>query len=340
MYSRLNNEYKNLLDTCDRISKNWKEKNYNSETFFQSVEEEVDSLDLSFLADIDNQMYLLENPYVRNLQHNSTFSDFNFQIYNDGRFFIEILNWYGGHVNPHDHDFSALQFQLKGNAINVIHDFQDHKIEGALTFGERKIREVHEWKEGDRSVVRFGDLDPHGVFHLNEPSTSLLIRTVPTPRAGFQNNYFKDLKAKYYVNSYPQRKKLTSLRLLTTNLNKFRELFWFFFKNQSYSENFFMILKMAPYLTKPDFNDILNKISQINEEYYIIVSSSISEFSASKVKSFAHHLSNDYIEDKKCLFIIASLSRKSDNKHVGNYSRLSNINNFIDIESHVEILMS
>ncbi|MGE0528984.1 MAG: hypothetical protein AB7P49_18145, partial [Bdellovibrionales bacterium] len=179
-------------------------------------------------------------------QHRSTFSDLHFQAFHNGRFLVEILNWAGSHVNVHDHDFSGVQFQLKGSSLNVVYDFTPQEQVGALRFGTLKVRRAEFWRQGDRSVVRHGDLDPHGVFHLSHPTTSLLIRTVPTPRLGSQSNYFPTLSAHYYVNNDVQRKKLTGLALLAEHsYADFQSHLEQFLASQSLAENFFMLLKLG-----------------------------------------------------------------------------------------------
>lgn len=333
-------QYNQLLSICSEISKLWQEDNYDSNVFYKSVLKSSQGANFSALADIENQMYLLEEPYVRRLQHPSTFSDFNFQIYNDGRFFVEILNWYSGHVNPHDHDFTAVQYQLKGKALNVLYDFEENERKGAITTGVRRIKDVVNWSTGGSSVVKFGDEDPHAVFHLNEPSTSLLIRTLPTPRAGFQNNYFPNFKAKYYVNDAAQRKKLTSLDLIRNDESSFSRMFWYYFENQSISENLFMMIKLSDILVSIRYSYILSKVSEISCDYFMVVKSVIKENAANKIKRLAHSLSDEQIDEKRELFTIASFGGSVDasyRKLLTN--RYQNVQNYDSISNHVEVLM-
>jgi hypothetical protein len=245
------------------IEEAWQRENYAAELFPEIVWELTQKLDLTALADVSNQMKLMELPGVRIQQKASTFSDLYLQIFHNGRFMIEILNWWGGHVNVHDHDFSAVQFQLKGASLNAEYSFKTEREIGALRFGELQLTEASIWSEGSRSKVCPGRDHAHSVFHLGEPTTSLLIRTTATPRFGAQSNYFPELAAHYYVSTDIQRKKLTALSLLSRrNEKEFRELLARCLETQSLSENFFMMIKLGATLFEERYVDMIAEYAE------------------------------------------------------------------------------
>lgn len=266
--------YDSVLELTTRIEKHWLNCNYASQDFYKVVWEETEGFDFSPLADVAGQLELLDHPSVRLNQHRSTFSDLHFQIFHNGRFLIEILNWHGSHVNVHDHDFSGVQFQLKGDSLNVVYDFQEKESAGALRFGNLNVRRAEIWHEGGRSIVRAGDVDPHAVFHLSRPTTSLLVRTAPTPRLGSQSNYFPTLAAHYYVNNDIQRKKLTGLALLEReSCTDFRHTLKKFMDSQSLSENFFMMLKLGPLLLSEAYVDLIQEYAARGDRETAVVES-------------------------------------------------------------------
>lgn len=267
--------YNDITVLCARIEERWLRCNYASEDFYKVVWEETENFDLMPLGEVANQLRLLEHPSVRATQVKSTFSDLYMQIFHNGRFLIEILNWSGSHVNVHDHDFSGVQFQLKGDALNVLYDFTPESgNDGALRLGRLTVREASLWKAGGRSMVRSGAVDPHGVFHLGKPTTSLLIRTVPTPRLGVQSNYFPTLAAHYTVQNDLQRKKLTGLSLLLKqDANGFRDCFQRFLDTQSLAENFFMMLKLGARLFQGASGEIVRSYAGRGEKEAKVVAS-------------------------------------------------------------------
>lgn len=300
--------YNDISELCSRIERQWLKYQNASEDFYKVAWEQSEGFDLSPLGEVANQMRLLEHPSVRLNQQRSTFSDLYFQLFNNGRFMIEVLNWAGSHVNVHDHDFSGVQFQLKGDAMNVVYDFeQEGETQGALRFGKLKVRHGEIWKQGGRSIVRAGAVDPHSVFHLGNPTTSLLIRTLPTARLGQQSNYFPTLTAHYSVNTDIQRKKLTGLSLLAKQDRKeFRNCFNQFLNSQSYSENFFMLLKLGELLFTDDFVDLIYAFAERGEAEAKIVHSVAFNNGIDFLKTKANQYAPHTLEEKLAVFTIAA----------------------------------
>ena len=299
--------YKDIEKLMAKIEEKWQKCQYSTDLFPEVVWQETEGFDLSALGEVSNQMKLLELPGVRFQQHRSTFSDFHFQIFHNGRFMIEILNWWGGHVNVHDHDFSAVQFQLKGDALNVVYDFNKNEEYGALQFGELKVRQGEFWKEGGRSLVRPGDVDPHSVFHLGSPTTSLLIRTIPTPRYGAQSNYFPTLASHYYVANDIQRKKLTGLGLLArSSPTEFRSCLNGFLSSQSYSENLFMLIKLGPSLFEEQFVDIPAAYAERGSHEAKIIESVVFNNAIDFFKTKANEIEGLNEKEKLAVFVLAA----------------------------------
>jgi len=217
------------------------------------------------------------------------------------------LNWWGGHVNVHDHDFSAVQFQLKGDALNVVYDFTESETAGAVRFGDLKVRESEIWEEGGRSIVRPGDVDPHSVFHIGEPTTSLLIRTTPTPRYGAQSNYFPTLAAHYYVSNDIQRKKLTALGLLARRSpSEFRNHLENFLNTQSLSENFFMLVKLGPMLFQEKYIDIITNYANKGAQEAKVFAGVAINNGIDFLKTKANETENVTPEEKLAVFSLAA----------------------------------
>lgn len=310
--------YKQIEETCAQIEAQWLKCNCASEDFYKVVLENTADLDLSPLKDISFQMDLLQDSAaVRHNQQRSTFSDLYFQLYHNGRFMIEILNWAGSHVNVHDHDFSGVQFQLKGNSLNVVYDFETTSQAGALEFGRLSVRKAEIWKEGGRSVVRHGDLDPHGVFHLNLPTTSLLIRTTPTPRMGSQHNYFPSLRANYYVNNDIQRKKLTGLGLLAKQSQReYRVLLEKLLNSQSLSENLFMLVKLGEIAFQEETADLLQTYAERGESETRVVRDAIFNTGIDFFKTAATQRSGVQEDERLAASIVAATHNPHALDHV------------------------
>lgn len=311
--------YKNINEVCSKIEKSWQKINYNCEDFYKVVTDFQDEFDFSELGEISNQVQLLQDPIIATQQVPSTFSDMYFKLFDNGRFMIEILNWWGGHVNIHDHDFTAVQFQLKGKSLNVVYDFNEEEKCGALTFGKLNVRNASIWNEGSTNIVRHGNLDPHGVFHIGRPTTSLLIRTHPTSRLGSQSNYFPSLKAHYYVNSTVQRKKLTGLSLLSKSRpEEFKKCLNNFLNNQSLSENFFMLLKLGPICFQTEYIENLKAYANKGFKESKIIENVVCNNAIDYFKNKANMVDDLSDAERVALFALSASRGKMDLKLITN----------------------
>lgn len=309
--------YQNLIGLTEKIERRWLQENYNSDIFSDVVWELTHDTDLSLLGNLRNQLELLEYAPVRAVQTLNTFSDFYFQIYNNGRFYIEVLNWWGGQVNAHDHDFSGVQFQLKGDALNVIHDFKCRQQTGAVRFGELSARRAEYWKEGGRSKVFHGDIALHSVFHLGRPTTSLLIRTAPTKRYGAQSNYFKNLAAHYYVNTLQQRKKLTALRLLSRgDASGFREGIRHCFSAQSLSENLFMLVKLGTTFFDPGYAPLMTEYARTSPEAEQVVLAAMINTAEDQLRDIAHNCLAATLQERMAIHALIASADSADMRRV------------------------
>ena len=309
--------YDDIQELCAKIENSWLKYNYASEDFYKVAAELTGDIDLSPLGDLGNQMRLMDHPAVRLNQQPSTFSDLYFQLFNNGRFMIEILNWHGSHVNVHDHDFSGVQFQLKGRSLNVIYDFESNDRQGALRLGSLNVRRAEVWQPGGRSLIRPGAMDPHGVFHLSHPTTSLLIRTLPTPRLGVQTNYFPTVAGHYSVNTTLQRKKLTALALLVKQEpDEFRSLLENFLDTQSLAESFFMMVKLGPQLFQEEFVALMYAYAERGERESALVASVIANNGIDFFKSHATSVSNITEDEKLALSVVAASNTVANFKKI------------------------
>ena len=301
-------------DLAAKIEKKWQKHNFCSEAFCDLVWSLTQNDTFADLSSISAQLEYIEHQGVRDIQMSSTFSDMFIQIFKNDRFTIEILNWRGGHVNIHDHDFSGVQFQLAGDSLNILYDFEEGQRLGAIQFGRLKVRNAKIWKEGSRSIVRAGSVDPHSVSHIGKPTTSLLVRTLPTKRFGAQSNYFPDCKAQYTISTPLFRKKLTGLTLLSKSEPKeFEKVIRSYIDKQSLSENLFMLEKLAPILFSQNYSSLVESLSNSSTGIDSILGDILFTHLSKQLKKVANTRDLSW-QERTLLFALASVPNDSDMK--------------------------
>lgn len=276
-----------LLDTVRCIDDEWRKLDYSCQAFPDLVWELTNDLDLRPFGDLKALAELIDEPTVRYLQVPSSFSDLHINLFDNGRFLVEVLNWWGSDINIHDHDFSGVQYQLAGSSLNVVYSFQGEENEARFALGNLDVARTEYWRPGDRSIVRPGRAEPHNVNHIDRPTVSLLIRTSPLQSYGPQRNYFPpSVAANYGVADAALRKKIKALRLQASNFpNEFPPMFRSITAKMSDTELLFTLVKMVDILFLPQFVSLVNELgkSQRNCEM------------AEMIRCVSYYRANDYL---------------------------------------------
>lgn len=309
--STLIKEYKNLCSTCEKIDEKWAEKDYKIKYFPEIVFSETENLDLSPFGKIEDVVDILSDPKISKYQALSSFSDLYIKLYDNGRFLVEILNWWGSDINIHDHDCSGVQFQLRGQSLNVTYSFEKFENQGEVYLGKISLVDAKIWKSGDRYFVLTGRIAPHNVCHLSLPTVSLLIKTYPKPSLGPQWNYFPPgVAASYGVADTIFRKRVQALRLLAKgNKNDFLKAFRKHIFDTPSNQVLFTLLKMIDVLFEHDYVDIIIKISaQKNELMNHIIEATAMYRAAELMK----HIKNTFVFSESEILLLSIIGSSFD----------------------------
>jgi len=108
----------------------------------------------------------------------STFSDCQLQIFANERFVIEILFWTKSTTNIHQHGFSGAFCVVAGSSLHTEFKFTlKQRFNGGLILGEMTASPPELFRTGRVQPIAPGNRFIHRLFHLDQPSVSLVIRT-------------------------------------------------------------------------------------------------------------------------------------------------------------------
>ena len=262
-----------IQDVAQKIERAWIKTDNRVANFPDIVLEKIEGMDLTPLGELSRTIDLLDDPYIGALQYQSTFSDLYLLLYSNSHFYVEMLHWWKSDINIHDHDFSGVQFQLRGKSLNVVYDFDEKERQDGLAQGDIRVRRAEVWEKGGRSVVRPGTQDPHVVIHLGKPTISLLIRTHPQPFYAPQRNYFPPLLASNWgIATSAYRKKLSALRLLRrANPKEYGASLRRNLERGSPSENLFTLEKMQDIVFEGENVHLVKEFANRGEQEASIV---------------------------------------------------------------------
>jgi hypothetical protein len=126
-----------------------------------------------------------------------------FTIWSDGRFFVNVYAYMTPEVVIHDHDFAGAFINLSGTTIHATYEFPHaERVDPAVHVGELALHEVEVVRAGDVRRIDPGRRFIHQVWHVDQPTVVLVIRTGPLRepgrrqfqylRAGFATQVYRD----------------------------------------------------------------------------------------------------------------------------------------------------
>ena len=118
-------------------------------------------------------------------QPNLRFSDLAPVVYRCDAFYIEMLIWTNSTTIIHQHSFAGAFRVLVGGSLHAKYAFTaKQRMSSLLLVGESHLRNLEELRPGHvRRIVPGADGLLHSLFHLVEPSVTLVVRTHTLPWA-------------------------------------------------------------------------------------------------------------------------------------------------------------
>jgi hypothetical protein len=115
-------------------------------------------------------------------------------LYRARRFYIDALHWIDGSTTIHEHSFSGAFQVLRGSSIETRYGFTvDREIDGHFAFGTLEVKSTTLHARGDIEQIYSGHGGLiHGLFHLERPSITIVVRTERDGSAGPQFNYTRN----------------------------------------------------------------------------------------------------------------------------------------------------
>ena len=141
------------------------------------------------------------------------------------KFFIQVLFWLDSSTSIHEHGFSGAFGVLAGSSVHSRYEFEPVDPEPAkLRLGRIKYLYSELLGRGDIRPITRGNAFAHGLFHLEWPSVSVVVRTHKSDQQTPQYSYFKPYLAidPFYAPALPT----VQLRMLESLDRMDRKLFW------------------------------------------------------------------------------------------------------------------
>ena len=166
----------------EQVEKEFRRFNYDDQSFPQIAESALTNWQPDLEFDLKGLGSFLLTTMIKQ-QPESLFSNLPVTVYRSTEFFIECLIWTDATTTIHQHAFSGAFRVVMGSSLHSEVEFVEKaRVSTLLLLGETRIRRFEHLAVGDvRRIIsgRTGLL--HSLFHLDQPSVTLVIRTCGEP---------------------------------------------------------------------------------------------------------------------------------------------------------------
>jgi hypothetical protein len=172
----------------------WRDKNYDETVFPEIAAEALRAANLpaqvSAWEVIEWTMKQTVLPEQRDLPGN--FGDPPITLYNSPRFHIDVYFWLEGTTAIHQHAFCGAFQVLMGSSIHSWYEFERSESVNTFTeIGNMNLKLCELLSVGDVQPINAGRQYIHGLFHLEQPSATIVVRTHKSPMFLPQFSYYK-----------------------------------------------------------------------------------------------------------------------------------------------------
>ncbi len=172
----------------------WREKNYDEAGFPELAANALKEANLPAQVSawdvIEWTMNQTVLPEQKDLSGN--FGDPPITIYNSPRFHIDVYFWLEGTTAIHQHAFCGAFQVLLGSSIHSWYDFDRSEAVNTFTeLGNINLKLCELLSVGDVQAINAGRQYIHGLFHLEQPSATIVVRTHKSPMFLPQFSYYK-----------------------------------------------------------------------------------------------------------------------------------------------------
>jgi hypothetical protein len=176
------------------VEQTWRDVNYDETVFPAIAAEALEAADLpqkvSAWEVIDWTLKQTVLPEQRDIA--GRFGDPPITLYNSPRFHIDVYFWLEGTTAIHQHSFCGAFQVMYGSSIHSHYEFEPREsINLFAEIGKMSLKTVEYLDVGKIRKIAAGRQYIHGLFHLDQPSATIVVRTYRSPMSLPQFSYYK-----------------------------------------------------------------------------------------------------------------------------------------------------
>jgi hypothetical protein len=168
----------------------WQAENFSLAAFpgiaVRALEENSPAENVDLAALVRDFLLEDEQPF----QTSSGFGQPELVVFDDPRFYIQLLFWLDGTTQIHQHEFSGAFHVLAGSSLHTEFAFENaREVTAHFRVGDLRLKETQLLETGSTVPIVSGRTCIHSLFHLEMPSLTVVVRTHSDPGTGPQFTY-------------------------------------------------------------------------------------------------------------------------------------------------------
>jgi hypothetical protein len=174
------------------VEERWRARNYDETAFheiaFQALRELPPVQHVAYEQVIEWAFRTPDLPQQNNIE----FGQPPITLYRTSRFYIEALFWMEATTSIHQHAFYGAFQLLAGSSIHCRYEFKlKERVNVRFLIGDVRLKKAEYLSRGDSRMIFPGDRFIHSIFHLDQPSVTIVVRTFASRDLRPQYDYFK-----------------------------------------------------------------------------------------------------------------------------------------------------
>jgi hypothetical protein len=174
------------------VEARWRRANYDNNKFTEIAADALRRARLpSKVGPIDVLKWVLDDTSLApQFDIRGRFGEPPVTVYSNAHFIIDVLFWKDGTTAVHEHSFSGAFQVLSGSSVHGVYEFKpEQHVSTTFALGQLRLKNMELLRRGDLRPIFGGRRFIHSLFHLDRPSTTVVLRTKQDIEHGAQFAY-------------------------------------------------------------------------------------------------------------------------------------------------------
>ena len=241
----------------------WRDKNYD-ETAFPEIA--ADALREANLPTKVSAWDVIEWTMAQNFLPEQKdlagkFGDPPITLYNSPRFHIDVYFWLEGTTAIHQHAFCGAFQVLLGSSLHSWYEFERQESVNTFTeIGNINLKLCELLSVGDTQAIKAGKQYIHGLFHLEMPSATIVVRTHKSPMFLPQFSYYKPFLAidPFFEEANTTKKMQCVTAMIRAKFPRTDEFIADWLKTSDFQTTFQILSTLRNYLRSNEIDQLFN----------------------------------------------------------------------------------